>query len=112
MLIISTGLRFGIEQYFHNCMVHGVVGRIFGFFYILLTFWSFIINGSVHLPLNNQAPLYLIFLVISVVLWLHTLNKSKMEHMRYLHEIYKNILAKSESSYIVDRLEESIVIVN
>ena len=32
--------------------------------------------------------------------------------MKYLHEIYKKILAQNESNYVVNRLEESIIIVD
>ena len=34
-----------------------------------------------------------------------------MYHKKYFYDIYKKILAQSESNYIVNRLEESIVIV-
>jgi len=32
--------------------------------------------------------------------------------MKYFNEIYKKILAQNESNYVVNRLEESIIIVD
>ena len=99
-------------------MVHTVVGKMLGLVYIFFALSTLLFNESIRLndkvenKIERQIALVLVCFMLSLACWLYLLNQSHMEHMKYLHEIYQKILAQSESNYIVNRLEESIVIVN
>ena len=104
-LFQTTILRQCIELYFYNSVVDNVIGRIFGFVYIFLGYMTLILNGSIPLIFldekNNTSKKVIqlfICLVVSLMSWLYILNKSNMEHMKCMHEIYQKILVQSESN--------------
>ena len=118
ILLSYTVSRFCIEQYFYSCMVQTIIGKLVGLIFIVIGISTLVFNGSIRLELLGETTfkvqliLYLLCFVIGLVWWLHLLNQSNTDQMKYLLEINKKILVSSENNYIVNQLEESIIIVN
>lgn len=119
ILTQTTCSRLCIEQYFYNCMAHTILNKLLGFTYIFIFFLTLVLNGSITVPfldaenkIEIELGLYLLCFIFGFAYWLYLLNQAHADHIKYLHDIYRSISSQSDQNTIINRLDESIIIIH